>query len=148
MTIVFNKMVEINYLLNYSITQLLTITYYFTEICWRVTTAGTFLTAYGGDSFVISSFIISYLISYDISWYHMILHVICILIRVWRVGLFDFGASSGWVWPKSSGFGSGSGIGCTWLYWAVLVLDCTGQYWAVVGLVWWVFRWFMRHIFL
>ena len=34
-------------------------------------------------------------------------------IRVWRVGLFDFGSGSGRVWPKSSG----SGIGCTGLYW-------------------------------
>ena len=61
-----------------------------------------------------------------------------VMYRLWRVGLFDFGSGSGRVWPKSSGFGSGSGIGCTWLYWAVLVLDCTGRYWAVVGLVWWV----------
>ena len=30
--------------------------------------------------------------------------------RPWRVGLFDFGSGSGRVWPKSSGFGSGSGI--------------------------------------
>ena len=26
------------------------------------------------------------------------------------MGLFDFGSGSGRVWPKSSGFGSGSGI--------------------------------------
>ena len=43
MTIVFNKMVEINY---------------FTE----TTIAGTFLTAYGSDSFVVSSFIKLYFI--------------------------------------------------------------------------------------
>ena len=30
-------------------------------------------------------------------------------IRLWRVGLFDFGSGSGRVWPKSSGFGFGFG---------------------------------------
>ena len=75
-------------------------------------------------------------------------HLGTLMSRLWLVGLFDFGSGSGRVLPKSSGFGSGSGIGCTWLYWAVLVVDSTERYWAVVGLVWWVFRWFMRHIFL
>ena len=36
--------------------------------------------------------------------YHMLF-----IIRLWRVGLFDFGSGSGRVWPKSSGFGFGFG---------------------------------------
>ena len=59
-----------------------------------------------------------------------------IITRLWRVGLFDFGSGSGRVWPKSSGFGSGSGIGCTWLYWAVL--GGIRLHWAVLGSgLWW-----------
>ena len=36
-------------------------------------------------------------------------HPTLVMIRLWRVGLFDFGSGSGRVWPKSSGFGFGFG---------------------------------------